>query len=98
MVELDFRYGLPFWQVTLIHKANSITLDNVLLDTGSGGTVFKMDRVDELGVTIEKDDAIETISGVGGVEFVYKKTIDGINLGGLEISDFTVEVGVMDLK
>ncbi len=55
-----------------------------------------MDRVDELGITIEKDDTIETISGVGGVEFVYKKNIDRIKLGNLVISNFTIEVGVMD--
>lgn len=96
MVKLEYKYGLPFCQVTLIYKGDAMSLDNVLLDTGSGGTVFKMNKVDEVGVTIEKGDAIETISGVGGVEFVYKKNIDGINLGGLEIRDFTIEVGVMD--
>lgn len=96
MVKLDYKYGLPFCQVTLFYKGNSMYLDNLLLDTGSGGTIFKMDKVDELGVTIEKDDTIETISGVGGVEFVYKKNIDGINLGGLEIRDFIIEIGVMD--
>ncbi|WP_353093133.1 hypothetical protein [Tissierella praeacuta] len=30
--------------------------------------VFKMNRVDELGTKIKKDDIIETISGIGGVE------------------------------
>lgn len=39
---------------------------------------------------------LQTISGVGGVGFVYKKNIDGINLGGLEIREFIIEVGVMD--
>lgn len=88
MVKLDIKYGLPFCKVTLIYKGKSISLDNVLLDTGSGGTVFKMDKVDEIGITIDKDDTIETISGVGGIEFVYKKTIDGINFGDMEIKDF----------
>lgn len=96
MVKLDIKYGLPFCKVTLIYKGKSISLDNVLLDTGSGGTVFKMDKVDEIGITIDKDDTIETISGVGGIEFVYKKTIDGINFGDMEIKDFIIEVGVMD--
>lgn len=41
-------------------------LDNMLLDTKLGGTSFKMNRVDELGIAIEKYDSIETISGVGG--------------------------------
>lgn len=96
MVKLDFKYGLLFCKVTLNYKGKSMSLDNVLLDTGSGGTVFKMDKVDELGITIEKDDTIETISGVGGVEFVYKKNIDSIKLEDLEIRDFKIEVGVMD--
>ena len=96
MVKLDYKYGLPFCQVTLIYKGKSMSLDNVLLDTGSGGSVFKMDKVDELGITIEDDDTIDTILGVGGVEFVYKKNIDKINLGGIKMNDFTIEVGVMD--
>lgn len=96
MVKLDFKYGLPFCKITIFYKNKSMVLDNVLIDSGSGGTVLKMDRVDELGITIEKDDVIETISGVGGVEFVYKKNIDSINLGNLAISNFTIEVGVMD--
>lgn len=96
MVKLDLKYGLPFCKITLIYKGKYMVLDNILMDTGSGGTVLKMDRVDELGITIEKDDTIETISGVGGIEFVYKKNIDGIKLGDLVISNFTIEVGVMD--
>ncbi len=56
-----------------------------------------MDKVDELGITIEKDDIIETISGIGGSEFVYKKDVDKLQLGGeSEVTDFTIEVGVMD--
>lgn len=96
MVELYLKYGLPFCEISLTYRGKSIVLDNVLIDTGSGGTVLKMDRVDELGITIEKDDTIETISGVGGIEFVYKKNIGGIKLGNLLISNCIIEVGVTD--
>ncbi len=96
MVKLDLKYGLPFCKVTLVHNGKSIVLDNILLDTGSGGTILKMNKVDEIGITIEDDDIIESISGVGGSEFVYKKNIDCINVGDLEIKGFTIEVGVMD--
>lgn len=96
MVKLDYKYGLPFCQVSLVYKGKSVTLDNVLLDTGSGGSVFKMDKVDEIGITIEDDDTIDTISAVGGIEFVYNKNIDGISIGNLELRNFTIEVGVMD--
>ena len=96
MVKLELNYGLPFCQVMLTYKGKSLVLDNVLVDTGSGGSVFKMDKVDELGITIEKDDTIETISGIGGSEFVYKKNVDKLQLGESEVTDFTIEVGVMD--
>lgn len=96
MVNLQYKFDLPFCVVNLTYKGKSMLINNVLLDTGSGGTVFKMDKVDELGITIEENYTIETISGVRGVEFVYRKNIEGINLGNLEICDFIIEVGVMD--
>ncbi|MBC2579061.1 retropepsin-like aspartic protease [Clostridium sp. DJ247] len=96
MVKLDLKYGLPFCTVKLSYNGNCISIDNVLLDTGSGGTVFKMDIVEKIGVTIEDNDIIETISGVGGSEFVYKKNVDSIILGDLELHNFKIEVGVMD--
>lgn len=65
MAKLDLKYGLPFCRVILIYREKSMFLDNVLLDTCSGGTVFKMDKVDELSITIEKDDTIGIILGVG---------------------------------
>lgn len=53
-------------------------IDNMLLDTGSGDTVLKVDKLEKIGITIEDDDTIETIQGVGGSEFVYKKYVDSI--------------------
>ncbi|OLS02691.1 retropepsin-like aspartic protease [Tissierella creatinophila] len=96
MVKLNYKYDLPFCKIIIEYRGKSITLDNILLDTGSGCTIFKMDEVDKIGITIEKEDTIETISGVGGVEFVYKKNIDKIIFGNLEIENFNIEIGVMD--
>ncbi|MCY6354985.1 retropepsin-like aspartic protease [Clostridium sp. ZS2-4] len=96
MVKLQLKYGLPFCNIKLTYKGKEIILDDVLLDTGSGGTVFKMDKVEEIGITIEEDDIIETISGVGGSEFVYKKYVDSISMGDLNLENFKVEIGVMD--
>ena len=96
MVKLEYKYGLLFCEIIIEYQGNLITLDNILLDTGSGGTIFKMDEVDKIGITIEKEDTIETISGVGGIEFVYKKEIDKIKFGNLKIKNFNIEVGVMD--
>jgi predicted aspartyl protease len=96
MVKLQLKYGLPFYSIKLIYKGNEIILEDVLIDTGSGGTVFKMDKVEKVGITIEDDDTIETISGIGGSEFVYKKYVDLISIGDLILCNFKVEIGVMD--
>ncbi|KIL07474.1 hypothetical protein SR42_14225 [Clostridium botulinum] len=55
-----------------------------------------MDKVEEIGVVIEEDDTIETIEGVGGIEFVYKKNIDELIIGDIRVGNFKVEIGVMD--
>lgn len=96
MVDLKFRYGLPFCRVEIIHNSKKLILDNVLIDTGSGGTLFKMDKVEEIDITIDMNDSIETIHGVGGSEFVYKKTIDEIRVNDLCSRDVKVEIGIMD--
>lgn len=96
MVKLKYRYGLPFCSISLVYKDKEMKLDNILVDTGSGGTLLKMDKVEEIGVVIEEDDTIETIEGVGGIEFVYKKNMDKLVIGDIKVENFKVEIGVMD--
>lgn len=96
MIKLELKHGLPFCEVMLGYKGRTIGLTNVLVDTGSGGSVFKMEKIEELGITIEIDDVIETISGIGGSEFVYRKNVDRLKLGDSEVFGFTIEVGVMN--
>lgn len=96
MVDLELKYGLPFCKIEIIHNNRILILNNVLIDTGSGGTLLKMDRVEEINITIDMNDSIETIHGVGGSEFVYKKIIDEIKLGNLYNRNVKVEIGIMD--
>lgn len=35
--------NLPFIQVSISHQGRSKIIDNVLIDTGSGSTIFKVD-------------------------------------------------------
>lgn len=96
MTPIKIIYGLPFTEIDITFHGKSMTLENVLLDTGSGGTILKMDKVKDIGLKIESDDYIETISGIGGSELVYLKKIDRIELGELSMNDFEVEVGIME--
>lgn len=95
-MNLYIKHQLPFVQLRIWYKGQSLLLDKVLVDTGSASTIFKMDIVQDIGITAEKDDVLGSISGVGGSEFVFLKTVDSIEMNGIHIKDFTIDVGLMD--
>jgi predicted aspartyl protease len=96
MIKLTEKHKLPFCSVKITYRGRSLQIENILIDTGSGGTILKMDLVEQIGITIDVNDTIETISGIGGTEFVYIKSIDSIEIGELNISNFEIEIGAMD--
>ena len=96
MIKLNKKYGLPFCDLTVCYKDKVLKINNVLVDTGSGGTILKMDLVEKIGLTIDINDEIEAISGIGGKEFVFIKNVDFLEIGNLKINDFKVEIGTMD--
>jgi len=61
MVNLEYKHGLPFCSIKVTQNDKSIIIGNVLVDTGSGGTVLKMDEVEKISITIEPTDTIETM-------------------------------------
>lgn len=95
-MNLSIRYGLPFVTAVVEYDGQKLELDNVLLDTGSAGTLFQVDRLVTIGLRMEPEDLIHRIQGVGGAEFVFSKRVDGLNVGGLSVERFEVEVGAMD--
>ena len=88
--------GLPFVEVTVHYRGKSLTLNNVLIDTGSAGTIFHVDHLYEIGIQPEPEDTVHTIRGVGGVEFVYTKTLDTIEIGDSFKRNFEIEMGAME--
>ncbi|MCA9936949.1 MAG: retropepsin-like domain-containing protein [Ardenticatenaceae bacterium] len=95
-MKIRLQDGLPFVTAVLMHQNQQIALENVLLDTGSAGTIFPTDRMLEIGLRLEVDDLLQRIRGVGGTEFVFTKQVNRIALGDLTLADFEVEVGAMD--
>jgi predicted aspartyl protease len=94
-VKLKLDGGLPFVTIEVGWRESSLTLESVLLDTGSASTVLSADRVGALGIKLEPDDPIHRIVGVGGGEFVYCKRLPWISLGECRALDVPVEIGAM---
>ena len=88
--------GLPFVSLQLTQGEQSMVLPNVVLDTGSAGTILQTDLVAQIGVHLEPDDLISEVHGIGGVEFVVTKQIDLIGLDELATKNFMIEIGSMD--
>jgi len=96
MAKLFLLYGLPFVSVTLSANGKSLFLARVLVDTGSGGSVFKADDLAEVDILPGDADIIRNISGIGGEEGVIEKQIASIEVGDLSLSPFTIQIGALD--
>lgn len=95
-MKIRIQYGLPFVEIEVTFRGKKLILDNILLDTGSAGTIFNANVVEKIGVAPEENDMVDTIRGVGGVEYVYVKSFDLIQFGETCQEDFQVEIGNMD--
>lgn len=95
-MKIRLVYGLPFVNAIITHYKHELMLDNVLLDTGSAGSIWAADRLAEIGLTYSPDDQVHRIRGVGGAEFVFTKSVDRVAIGDIWAEDFTIEVGAMD--
>jgi Aspartyl protease len=95
-MNIQVRDGLPYVTITLLHGSQQLDLANVLLDTGSAGTLFAADQVLAIGLQYEADDPVQRIRGIGGAEFVFVKRVDCLSVGELQVSDFEIEIGAMD--
>jgi len=95
-MDIRLQHGLLFASASLDYSGKQLICKNVLVDTGSAGTVFSIDRLLDIGVKPEPDDVIRELRGVGGTEFVFVKKIDNLTVGDFRISDFEIEIGAMD--
>jgi hypothetical protein len=91
-MNIQVRDGLPYVTVTLLYGGQQLDLANVLLDTGSAGTLLAADQVLAVGLQYEADEPVQRIRGIGGAEFVFVKRIDHLSVGELQVSDFEVVV------
>lgn len=94
-MQLKLDYGLPFVSIHLFTDERSVTVDNVLIDTGSASTILAARIVEQAGIEPRLDDTLYTIRGVGGIETVYARSVPSLSVGEVTIRDVEVEIGSM---
>ncbi|RKQ34555.1 retropepsin-like aspartic protease [Oceanobacillus halophilus] len=92
MKKLMIDNGLLLADMELTFRGKSLHLQRVLVDNGSGSTVISTDLAETIGIVAEENDMIYRISGIGGSEFVYSKTVDLVKVGEMQITEFTLEI------
>lgn len=95
-MKLRLEHGLLFADAELVYRDRALNIRNVILDTGSAGSLFSADRLFEIDLCYEPSDRVHRIRGVGGSEFVFTKRVDSLALAALSLKDFEIEVGAMD--
>lgn len=87
--------GLAFVSVALVFRDRSITLDRVVLDTGSVYTVFETDKLAQIGLEPAYDDFVDEIRGIGGTEAIVTKQVDSISVDSLQVRNFSIQLSRM---
>jgi hypothetical protein len=65
-MNISLTDGLPFISVTVSFRDQEISLNNVLVDTGSAGTIFKAELLRKIGIYPEANDYTCAIRGIAG--------------------------------
>lgn len=96
MTPITIFQRLPFVSVTVRANAQSLTLNRVLLDTGSAGTAFKTEDLEQIGVFLQPQDQLVRLRGIGGMETVVRKQIEAVQIGDLVVTPMTVQLGELN--
>jgi len=95
-MRLTLKDDLPFTRLKVAYRGAVIEITDVLVDTGSATTILAADQVAQIGILPEPSDTLYAIRGVGGIETVFTRRVERLQIGGLSVLDFEVEVGGMD--
>lgn len=95
-MRIQIADGLPLVVLRLGHAGRAVEIRRVLIDTGSGSTVISSKRAREIGVTPDPQDPIRTIRGVGGMEVVFVKRVDYIQVDRRVFRNFEIELSPLN--
>lgn len=95
-MKIEFIDGLIFASITIMFREKSITVENVIIDTGATKSIISSDAVEELNIGPEKDDEIVVMRGIGGKQRSLRKKVDGIRFGKLKINELYLDFGMLD--
>lgn len=93
-MKLTIVNGILISPLRISHKGKSVTLDSMIIDTGSAHTWVNLDVVEDLlDVGPEESDHIVTAFGIGGRDIANRKRIEQIQFENFCTQGFQIDFG-----
>ncbi|MFC4600231.1 retropepsin-like aspartic protease [Cohnella hongkongensis] len=93
-MQLELIDNLLQASMTLCYKDRSLTIDNLVIDTGAAHSILSSDVVSEIGIKFENGDRLVRSFGIGGDEYSFRKQVNQIQIGDLILHDISLDFGV----
>ena len=97
-MKIEYRDGLLYTSIKISCNGKTIEVKDVVIDTGAAFCILEPSSIEELGITLTKDDEIETFYGVNGIFSYIKRTADNIILDVLIKTNAVINLSCMDIK
>lgn len=97
MYNSHYKNGLLYASVILQQEGKSITIDDVIVDTGAYHSIILTDYLEDLDVEFTEDDELVKSSGYGGLQMSsVRKKIDKIKIGDILLTNMKIDFGEID--
>jgi hypothetical protein len=93
-MNIDLIDDLLQTSMTIIYKGISLTIDNLVIDTGAAHSLLSSDIVSQIGIKFHNGDKLVRSFGIGGDEYSFRKRLEQIQLGSLILNDINIDFGV----
>jgi predicted aspartyl protease len=90
---LEYKDGLLYTSIKISYHGKTVEVDNTVVDTGASFYIIEPSSIEELGITLTKDDEIETFYGINGIFGYVKRTAETIILDEFVINDVDFYLG-----
>ncbi|OCT16866.1 hypothetical protein A8709_00690 [Paenibacillus pectinilyticus] len=93
-MQIEYAHNLLQTSMTICYKGRSLTIGNLVIDTGAAHSLLSSDIVSEIGIKFENGDKLVRSFGIGGEEYSFQKQVEQIQLGSLVINDIRMDFGI----
>lgn len=95
-MRLQLKYDLPCVTLRIGYQGAEIDIPDVVVDTGSGSTLIATEFAAQAGILPMPQDKLRNVHGVGGIEAVFIRQVEHLQVGDCALEGFEIDIGSMD--